>query len=65
MRMRGYTYKEIKTSLEKRGWEVSHRRSNHITFKKENCPIVLTVPAKCGELSRPLCKRLLKSANIY
>ena len=64
MRMKGYTYRDMADILRKNGWEINHRKSSHVSFKKSNCDKIVTIVADKKELSRPLCKRLLKEAGI-
>ena len=64
MRMQGYTYREFSDLLKNNGWQPQHRKSSHVTYSKPNCNKIITLVADKKELSRPLCKRLLKEAGI-
>jgi predicted RNA binding protein YcfA (HicA-like mRNA interferase family) len=60
----GYTPKKLIGILIANGWEFSHKKSNHITYKKDNCRSIITVPTHKQELSRPIAVKLLKIAGI-
>jgi len=66
MRMRGYTLKEMSQILTQNGWNLSHRKSSHITFQNDNANDHITLPdhGKSTEICRPLAKRILKQAGL-
>jgi predicted RNA binding protein YcfA (HicA-like mRNA interferase family) len=65
MRMKGFTPKEFADLLIANGWKYSHHSSNHYNYCKDGCTKIMTVNFHFKkEMSRPLCKRLLKEAGI-
>jgi predicted RNA binding protein YcfA (HicA-like mRNA interferase family) len=63
-RMKGFSPKSFIALLTENGWELSHHKSNHYTYRHPGKKNIITVPDHQGELSRPLAKRLLKEAGL-
>jgi len=63
MRMQGFSPREFTGILISNGWHRSHG-GTHVSFVKNGCNRIITLPFHGRELSRPLAKRLLKEANI-
>jgi predicted RNA binding protein YcfA (HicA-like mRNA interferase family) len=61
--MKGYRPDEIIKKAIDNGWEFSRKKSNHLTYKKDGCKYILTVPTHRQEVSRPISTKLLK--QIY
>jgi predicted RNA binding protein YcfA (HicA-like mRNA interferase family) len=59
-----YTPKKLIGILIANGWKFSHKKSNHITYKKDNCRSIITVPTHKSEIARPIVAKLLKVAGI-
>lgn len=65
MRMRGFTPREFADILIQNGYYHCHHSSNHYNFKKDGCSKIITVNFHDRkEMSRPICKRLLKEAGL-
>jgi predicted RNA binding protein YcfA (HicA-like mRNA interferase family) len=60
----GYTPQKFIGLITANGWKFSHKKSNHITYKKDNVKSIITVPTHKRELSRPIAMKLLKIAGI-
>jgi len=60
----GYTPEKFIAILIANGWQFSHCKSNHYTYKKENVKSIITVPTHKREISRPIACKLLKLAGI-
>ena len=60
----GYSPARFIEILIDNGWEFSHCKSNHRTYKKENHKQIITVPTHKREMSRPIASKLLKLAGI-
>lgn len=60
----GYSPEKFISLLIANGWKFSHKKSNHITYKKDNCRSIITVPTHKQEIARPIVAKLLKIAGI-
>jgi predicted RNA binding protein YcfA (HicA-like mRNA interferase family) len=60
----GYSPDEFIGLITQNGWKFSHKKSNHITYKKDNIKSIITVPTHRHEISRPIVVKLLKIAGL-
>lgn len=64
MRMKEFTPKEFESILLANGFRYSHHSSNHVNYKKDGFPKIITVNFHNRVMNRPMAKRLLKECGI-